>query len=379
MRVFDIVEYPNPMNDEIIHRFPETGFCMIREGTNLIVRAGQNAILFQDGKTLDLFPPGNHAIDASNIPQLVDRIGVDSFIAQNPFSLEVFFVNMKEFGNEKWGTPHPILVGNAELGFIYIQGWGIFSFRILDPRKFIEKAIGMAGIYRTYEIEDRLKSRLMVFIDESLNEICVENSLKIAAEIIRFKREISVKVFIKAKAYFDSWGLGLDEFSVDGLNISSKSSELLQAAGLPMLPSVARASVVPIDTNFIFVIMSFDKRLDSVYNSFKIAANMVGLSAQRVSDQLGDYRITDRIIENIHRASLIIADLSLERPNVYFELGYARGLGKTIVETALEGTNLHFDIKDWTCIFYSMSDQDTLILLLKQRFEHELAKNKNTP
>ena len=74
----------------------------------------------------------------------------------------------------------------------------------------------------------------------------------------------------------------------------------------------------------------------------------------------------------IQKARLIVADLTHERPNVYFEVGYARGLGKTVITTAREGTNLHFDVKDWTCTFYN--DSRVLERHLQERFAFELGK-----
>lgn len=374
-RIFDIVECPNMGKYEIIRRFPSDHIGNYRLGSQVIVHNAQVAMFFHNNDVLGVFRTGHHIITTANFPKIADLIGED-FDDQVSFSAEVYFVNMMGFADEKWGTPDPILVGNAKLGFTYIQGWGFYSFRVSDPEKFIEKAVINSGIYRSVDIEERLKSKLLTAIDESINELCEQNDLKMAAEAISFKKEISAKVIIKSKPYFESWGLSLDDFSFYKLIISPKSSELLQDTGLPTMPATASISAIPVDANFIFVIMSFDKHLDPVYHSFKTAASMVGLDAQRVSDQLGDYRITDKIIENIRKAFLIIADLSLERPNVYFELGYARGLGKTVVETALEGTNLHFDIKDWTCIFYSLSDQDTLINSLKERLKYEITKNR---
>ena len=65
-----------------------------------------------------------------------------------------------------------------------------------------------------------------------------------------------------------------------------------------------------------------------------------------------------------------------ELVTVYFELGYARGLGKTVVSIAREETKLHFDVKDWTCHFYN--DSRTLERELKKRFEHELGLTNGT-
>jgi hypothetical protein len=74
---------------------------------------------------------------------------------------------------------------------------------------------------------------------------------------------------------------------------------------------------------------------------------------------------------------LIVADLSFERPNVYFELGYARGFGRTVITIAKKGTNVHFDVKDWVYIEYI--DSRELEKKLKQRFEYELSLHEKSP
>lgn len=88
-------------------------------------------------------------------------------------------------------------------------------------------------------------------------------------------------------------------------------------------------------------------------------------------DVEGDYRITDKIIEMIQSARLVVVDLTHERPNVYFELGYARGLGKRVVTIARKESNIHFDVKDWKYLEYL--DSRLLERDLKKRFEFELA------
>ena len=61
-RIFDVIEYPNEMKDEIVHRFPETGIGDYRIGSQVIVRESQSAVFFRDGNALDVFGPGRHTI-----------------------------------------------------------------------------------------------------------------------------------------------------------------------------------------------------------------------------------------------------------------------------------------------------------------------------
>ncbi|MFN8413685.1 MAG: SPFH domain-containing protein [Anaerolineales bacterium] len=74
-RIFDVIEYPNEMSNEIVHRFPEEGIGDYRIGSQVIVRESQSAVFFRDGNALDVFGPGRHTIATANIPMLIDFIG----------------------------------------------------------------------------------------------------------------------------------------------------------------------------------------------------------------------------------------------------------------------------------------------------------------
>lgn len=110
------------------------------------------------------------------------------------------------------------------------------------------------------------------------------------------------------------------------------------------------------DKNYIFVIMSFDSKYDDVYESIKLAGQIVSnnkLKIERVSEPKGDYIITERIERSIKRAGLIICDVSEKSPNVYYELGYARARNKTIIMTAKDNTELPFDVRQYRTNFYT--------------------------
>jgi len=69
-------------------------------------------------------------------------------------------------------------------------------------------------------------------------------------------------------------------------------------------------------------------------------------------NRIGTERITDRILESIMKAQYVIVDLTNERPNVFFEAGFAHGLDKTLIYVARHGTVIHFDIKDYPIIAF---------------------------
>jgi len=93
--------------------------------------------------------------------------------------------------------------------------------------------------------------------------------------------------------------------------------------------------------------------LDDVLDAIKEAANRCGILAERVDEEQSNERITDRILAAITTAQHVIVDLTGERPNVFYEAGFAHGLRKIPIYIAKMGTNLHFDLKDYPVIFFS--------------------------
>ncbi len=114
-RIFDVIEYPDVMRNELVHRFPEDGPGNFRIGSQVIVREGQVAVFFRDGRALDAFAPGRTTITTANVPLLTDALG-KLFDGRTPFPAEVSFVNTREFPDVKWGTPQPIIVKNPGMG-----------------------------------------------------------------------------------------------------------------------------------------------------------------------------------------------------------------------------------------------------------------------
>jgi len=229
-RVFDVVEYPNEMADEIVHRFPEVGPGNFRIGSQVIVRESQSAIFFRDGNALDVFGPGRHTIVTANIPLLIDLLG-RLFDEKSPFPAEVFFVAMREFVDRKWGTPQPIIVRNPNmgLGVALLQGFGTYSFQVKDPQQFVTQVVGSRGMYRMNEIESRLRSMLLSKLQDLLGETASEHDVP---EMIGLTEELGAGVRAKSQDDFLALGLTLKSFYITNLKPSSKSAEELRAMGM---------------------------------------------------------------------------------------------------------------------------------------------------
>jgi excisionase family DNA binding protein len=229
-RIFDVIEYADEMRDEIVHRFPETGYGDFRIGSQVIVRESQAAVFFRDGMALDVFGPGRHTIATANIPRLIDFIG-KAFNDRTPFPAEVYFVSMREFVDRKWGTPQPIIVRNPGmgLGVALLQGFGSYSFQVDDAQQFVTQIVGAQGVFRTRDIENRLRDVLLSDLTDLLGETAADKSV---VELIGLVNELSAGVRAKAQDHFISLGLTLKAFLIANLKPSEKSAEELRAMGM---------------------------------------------------------------------------------------------------------------------------------------------------
>ena len=229
-RIFDVVEYPSEMSDELVHRFPETGVADLRIGSQVIVRESQRVVFMRDGKALDTFGPGRHTIVTANIPYLIDFVG-KAFNDRTPFTAEVYFVSMKEFSDRKWGTAQPIIVKNAGvgLGIALLQGYGSYSFQVADAQQFVTQIVGAQGIYRISDIENRLRMMLLSKIQDLLGETAGKKNV---LEMIGLTEELGAGVRVKAQEDFAALGLLLKTFYIGSLKPSDKSAEELRAMGM---------------------------------------------------------------------------------------------------------------------------------------------------
>ena len=116
----------------------------------------------------------------------------------------------------------------------------------------------------------------------------------------------------------------------------------------------------------------FDKRFNDVY---KPALEKVGFVPYRVDrDPAVDVPI-DAIEEGIRSSTICLADITLDNPNVWYELGYAFASGRSVILVCAderEGGRFPFDIQHRNIIVYSSespSDFDSLKNKIAERAE----------
>lgn len=122
-------------------------------------------------------------------------------------------------------------------------------------------------------------------------------------------------------------------------------------------------------SNRCFIAMSFDLEMKNIRDAIKSVVQENGFEPVVIDEELIDssQTINDAIISEIKSCKFCIADFSQQKDGVYFESGFAVGLGKPVIYTCNEiwFTSSHFDTNHFPHIIYK-SDKELIDKLDKK-------------
>jgi nucleoside 2-deoxyribosyltransferase/Zn ribbon nucleic-acid-binding protein len=126
----------------------------------------------------------------------------------------------------------------------------------------------------------------------------------------------------------------------------------------------------PADSKQVFVAMSFDPSLDNAFKEgMEKAIGGIGYKALRVDLKEHNDKICDVIVAEIRRSNFVVADFTMHKAGVYFEAGFALGLGIPVIWTCREDqlTQTHFDTRQYNHVVWK--DEGDLFEKLQRRIE----------
>jgi nucleoside 2-deoxyribosyltransferase len=107
---------------------------------------------------------------------------------------------------------------------------------------------------------------------------------------------------------------------------------------------------------FAFVLMPFHEKFNDVYKlGIKESAAQLGIIAERVDEQIYTEGILDRIYRQIDVADIVIADMTGQNANVFYEVGYAHAKDKMCILLTSNADDIPFDLKHRRHIVYKDS------------------------
>ena len=151
----------------------------------------------------------------------------------------------------------------------------------------------------------------------------------------------------------------INDPSFQGNECTVEITGKVQASGTSrMLSSLIQKALQPPKAQ-VFVVMKFgDEVLDSAYEgAYRAVAEEFGLSCLRIDEVQDSGKISDQILEGIAESKYVLCDLTGERPNCYYETGFAHALGKEVVLLANKKEKIHFDLQDHRFIQWATEEE----------------------
>ena len=163
-----LIEWKDESRDQIVFRY-DMKKDYITRGSKLTVRESQACVFCDKGRMADVFLPGYYTLDTNNVP-LLTKLMSWKYGFESPFKSDVFFVNTKQFTNQRWGTKNPIIIRDADYGAVRVRAFGTYAFKVSDPYYFMKEISGLVKSYRTEDISEWLRSSIVTRVTDIIGE-----------------------------------------------------------------------------------------------------------------------------------------------------------------------------------------------------------------
>lgn len=208
----NVIEWNEVNTDRIIYKFPVAG-NEIKMGAVLTVRPGQVAIFLNEGAVADVFQEGRYELSTQNMP-VMTTLESWKYGFNSPFKADIYYVNMKNFIDQKWGTSNPIMLRDADFGIVRLRGFGTFSYRVSDPVKFLTTALGSDVSAFTDDFTPQFKRQAVSALSDLIAEAKVA-----ALDLAMHYDEMGASLKDKMRDKFTYMGLTITDFTIENLSL----------------------------------------------------------------------------------------------------------------------------------------------------------------
>ena len=235
------------MGNDILMKKVTTKNGVISNGSAIIVGPGQCAIIFDNGRVIDATAEeGYYKFDTSSTPSLFEGEFKGMFkemwqrFTFNGASAKqqaVFFFNIKEIINNKFGTPAPVMyddwshaIPNQMTGetiplSVFIKCFGTYTFKITNPATFMNEIAGISDEYRKDELLEQMRSEVMDSFEKVLNQLGCVN--KIPVRSLPSQKD-KVKEIMAEGNYDEAIqkrGISIIGFNIESVSLDEESQE----------------------------------------------------------------------------------------------------------------------------------------------------------
>jgi membrane protease subunit (stomatin/prohibitin family) len=152
----EFIAAPDNSKGQIVYKWPDTN---IRKFARAIVEPDAQAVFISQGQVMGTLPPGQHTLDAKELPFL--GLFVDWATNSNAFKAELYFVGAREFPNQRFGGRLDE-VQDPQTGLIVtLRSFGEYALRVVEPTKLILNLVGTVDVTSNNAVTDWVTQQLL--------------------------------------------------------------------------------------------------------------------------------------------------------------------------------------------------------------------------
>lgn len=242
----DVIHWTEDGDEILAYRYPMEDF-EIQNGAQLTVRESQMAVFINEGNLADAFGPGLYKLTTQTLPLLTNLKNWDKLFA-SPFKSDVYFFSTRLRLDRKWGTPNPITIRDKDFGMVRLRAFGIYSYRLTDPKVFHREVSGTRDTFTVEDLDGQLRNTMIAAISSAFGSGNVP-FLDMAGNQLEFAKAVRVQM----EPMFARLGLTLDSLVVENISLPEEIQKVLDTRiGMNMLGDMNRytqyqtANAIPI-------------------------------------------------------------------------------------------------------------------------------------
>ncbi len=216
----DVIQWLEEQDGVLAYRYPMQD-QEIQYGAQLVVRESQLALFVDEGKIADQFGAGTHTLKTQTMPILTNLKNWDKFF-ESPFKSDVFYFATRLQLNRKWGTPQHITIRDKEFGAVRLRAFGIYSFRLTDPKAFFTNVSGTREIYTVDDLDGQLRNTLI----GAMTDLFAESQIPFL-DMAANQDEFGTQLKAKLAGEFQKLGLEVDSMVVQNLSLPEEIQKVL--------------------------------------------------------------------------------------------------------------------------------------------------------
>ncbi len=225
----DIIQWTETRDGTLAWRFPMAEM-EIQNGAALTVRESQLAVFINEGKVADVFGPGLYKLTTQTLPVLTYLKNWDKLF-ESPFKSDVYFFSTRQQVDQKWGTPQPVTIRDADFGAIRVRAFGNYSFRVGDAKLFHTEISGTRDSYSVADLDGQLRGLVLQNISNAIAASGVP-FLDLAANQIQFAQALTAQLAPE----FAKIGIQLENMTVQNVSLPEELQKILdQKIGMGMV------------------------------------------------------------------------------------------------------------------------------------------------